>query len=150
MEIVLFEFWIALAAASIALFFWEEPKTRLLEEHRRKKIETAVARLAKDSRDVRAAMVDFIFSAYDREKEIVMPIRSLLPYRRISYRMIISLLLTIGYFLLTRFPQLDFHIIIFEQISVLVMIAAIVLDTLAGYLVFDEIRYILQVQGDLD
>ena len=73
-----------LIAIAVALYTWQDSKMKALEKGRRSAIARRVKELLNHRNDLENKIFEYLSTAYENDKDLLMPIRQFLPYKRIA------------------------------------------------------------------
>lgn len=132
------------------LYSWQEPRMKSLEKGRKKLLEKMLVDFFKAGaiEPAKAEVRAFLNDAYVKHKDLLMPIRMFLPYRRIAWCLAIAIVLATVCALWGSYFK-EFHLINQPKFSFSVndlLTAAIVfLSALPTKWMFDEFRYMRRI-----
>ncbi|MBT9611738.1 MAG: hypothetical protein IV108_00560 [Burkholderiales bacterium] len=144
-----------LIAIATFLYGWQEPRMKKLEKGRKKQLETMLASFfdAGTIETAKAKVHTFLNNAYVNHKDLLMPIRMFLPYRRIAWCLASAMFLAtvcalwssyLKQFYLINQPQFSF------SVNDLLTTAIVFLSALPTKWVFDEFRYMRRIIDRFD
>ena len=162
MDFSLLNICFALFACELALYFWEEPKVRDLERLRREKIVEAVGKLVielgprKQINSLKEELSEFIYTAYDNDKYLVMPVISLLPHRKIFILLAVAFTTSIAWGFMVNSASSTINPLVAQNnlfqlnLSHLFAVIAIICMSIASFYGYNEFRYVIQITKKFD
>lgn len=139
-----------LMALATFLYGWQEPRMKGLEKGRKKLLEKMLADFFKlgEIEPAQAEVRKFLNDAYVKHKDLLMPIRMFLPYRRIAWCLAIAMgFATVCALWSSSIKEL--HIIkqpLFSfSVNDLLTTAIVFLSALPTKWMFDEFRYMRRI-----
>src|SRR3989344_1704734 len=93
---------VAIFAIQIVLYFWQEPKIGDLEKKRSTLIENVVDELLSTNKEgnLKGRLMTYLLEVFEKDKDLIMPIRQLTPYRKTTAWLGVALVTSIvtGFF----------------------------------------------------
>lgn len=156
MDFSLINISVALFACELALYFWEEPKIKALEDKRLQYIRNFandfLSKLKVKGGSINEDLEMLLFNIYEKEQELIMPIEALTPHRKIIKVLAFSLIASVVYGLFSKILssynisliQMSWAVIRLSDIFATISIMCFSFSILWGY---QEFKYIQKITG---